>query len=61
MTKILVIEDNPTIREEVLTWLMLEEYEAAGAANGREGISSSHSSNFLICFGLFIVSPINCN
>ncbi len=38
MTKILVIEDNQTIREEVLTWLSLEDYEALGAANGRKGI-----------------------
>ncbi|MFN8487399.1 MAG: response regulator [Caldilineaceae bacterium] len=38
MPKILVIEDNETIREEVLTWLMLEDYEAVGAANGREGV-----------------------
>ncbi len=38
MLKILVIEDNETIREEVLTWLMLEDYKAIGAANGREGI-----------------------
>ncbi|MCX6050150.1 MAG: response regulator, partial [Chloroflexi bacterium] len=38
MTKILVIEDNSMIRKEVLTWLSLEEYEALGAANGREGV-----------------------
>jgi len=38
MPKILVIEDNETIREEILTWLMLEDYEAIGAANGREGV-----------------------
>lgn len=38
MTKILVIEDSPTIRKEVLTWLRLEEYDAIGAANGREGV-----------------------
>jgi len=37
-TKILVIEDNPMIRREVLTWLQLEGYEAIGAANGNEGI-----------------------
>ncbi|MCX6046754.1 MAG: response regulator, partial [Chloroflexi bacterium] len=38
MTKILVIEDNETIREEVLTWLSLEDYEVVGAANGRKGV-----------------------
>jgi len=38
MAKILVIEDNPTIRKEVLTWLRLEDYDVVGAANGREGV-----------------------
>ena len=38
MTKILLIEDDPQIREEVLFWLTLEDYEAMGASNGREGI-----------------------
>lgn len=38
MTKILVIEDNETIREEILIWLSLEDYEVIGAENGREGI-----------------------
>ena len=38
MPKILIIEDNETIREELLTWLNLEGYEAVGATDGREGV-----------------------
>lgn len=38
MAKILMIEDNEEILEEVLTWLSLEEYEAIGATNGQQGI-----------------------
>lgn len=36
--KILVIEDNLNILEEVLTWLELEGYGASGASNGSQGI-----------------------
>ncbi len=36
--KILVIEDENTIREELVDWLTFEGFEALGAANGREGI-----------------------
>lgn len=43
MTKILIIEDDPQIREEVLFWLTLEDYEAIGASNGREGIEFAQS------------------
>jgi signal transduction histidine kinase len=38
MNKILMIEDNEEILEEVLTWLSLEGYEAMGATNGQQGI-----------------------
>ncbi|WP_129628242.1 hybrid sensor histidine kinase/response regulator [Candidatus Oscillochloris fontis] len=38
MAKILLIEDEPTIREEVLDWLQFEGYEALGAPNGRLGL-----------------------
>jgi len=38
MAKILMIEDNQEILEEVLIWLTLEGYEAIGASNGQEGI-----------------------
>jgi signal transduction histidine kinase len=39
MTKILVIEDETLIREEVMEWLALEGYEVLGAADGVEGVN----------------------
>jgi len=41
MSKILVIEDNADILEEVLIWLTLEDYEALGAADGRIGVEQA--------------------
>ena len=38
MTKILIIEDESIIREEVLTWLEVEGYEVIGAENGKQGL-----------------------
>ena len=38
MTKILIIEDEAIIREEVLTWLEVEGYEVIGAENGKQGL-----------------------
>lgn len=38
MTKILVIEDEFDIRDEVMSWLVFEGYEALGAADGKEGL-----------------------
>jgi DNA-binding NarL/FixJ family response regulator len=38
MTKILVIEDEPEMRRNLLTILRLEKFEVAGAENGRVGI-----------------------
>lgn len=35
MARILVVEDESTIREEVMDWLQFEGYEIDGAANGR--------------------------
>jgi len=51
MKKILVIEDEPGIRKEVVTWLMLEEYDALGAADGVEGIelARQHRPDLIIC------------
>ena len=37
MTKILVIEDEPPIRERMLKALSFEGYEALGGADGQEG------------------------
>lgn len=41
MTKILVIEDDSIIREEILEWLGFEDFEAHGAKNGREGVAKA--------------------
>jgi signal transduction histidine kinase len=38
MVKIVVIEDEADIREEVMTWLEVEGYEVIGANNGRQGL-----------------------
>ncbi len=41
MTKILVIEDETDIRDEVMDWLAFEGYEVSGASDGREGIAAA--------------------
>src|SRR5260221_6708142 len=38
LTKILVIEDEATLREEVMDWLRSEGYEAFGAEDGMVGV-----------------------
>lgn len=38
MIKILIVEDEADIREEVMDWLMFEGYEVIGAANGLIGL-----------------------
>jgi DNA-binding response OmpR family regulator len=55
MVRILVIEDDPVIRDAVLDWLQFEGYEAPGAANGRQGVDlalrprTAHSSGNSPC------------
>ena len=41
MTKILVIEDETILREEILKWLSLEDYETFGAADGVAGVNEA--------------------
>lgn len=41
MTRILVIEDETVLRNEVLRWLKLENYDAAGAGDGVEGLAEA--------------------
>lgn len=41
MTKILVIEDEPRLRIEVIEWLKFEGYEVIGAADGVEGVEAA--------------------
>lgn len=51
MAKILVIEDNADILEEVLTWLWLEDFEAIGAENGQIGIelALTQAPDLILC------------
>ena len=51
MTKILVIEDETILREEVLEWLTLEDYEAFGARDGMEGVNQAvqHIPDLIVC------------
>lgn len=51
MTKILVIEDEGILRDEVIQWLMLENYEAFGAGDGLEGVREAfqHQPDLIIC------------
>jgi two-component system, sensor histidine kinase and response regulator len=41
MTKILVIEDETILREEILKWLSLEDYETFGASDGVAGVNEA--------------------
>jgi CheY-like chemotaxis protein len=41
MPKILVIEDETILREEVAEWLTLEDYEAITAENGMAGLEAA--------------------
>jgi two-component system sensor histidine kinase/response regulator len=51
MTKILVIEDETILREEVIKWLTLEDYEAIEAEDGMEGVESAFHElpDLIIC------------
>jgi two-component system, sensor histidine kinase and response regulator len=51
MTKILVIEDETILREEIMEWLTLEDYEVFGAADGMDGIQQAfaHHPDLIIC------------
>jgi DNA-binding response OmpR family regulator len=41
MTRILVIEDEALLREDIVESLTLEGYEAIGAADGVEGVNAA--------------------
>lgn len=51
MKKILIIEDNEDIRENIAEILELADYEAITAANGKEGVSmaTEHLPDLIIC------------
>jgi CheY-like chemotaxis protein len=51
MTKILVIDDEPTLREEIVELLTFEDYEAVGAPDGRTGIdyALNNEMDLILC------------
>jgi signal transduction histidine kinase len=51
MLKIIIIEDEPQIRDEVMDWLRFEGYEALGAENGRVGLETIQKEipDLIIC------------
>ena len=51
MTKILVIDDEPTLRQEIVELLMFEDYESVGAADGRTGIDYvlQNETDLILC------------
>lgn len=51
MTTILVIEDEQILREEVVKWLKLEDYETLSAPDGLAGVSEAlaHKPDLIVC------------
>jgi DNA-binding response OmpR family regulator len=51
MTKILVIEDENGLREEIIEWLTIEGYEVFGAQDGIDGVSEALSCqpDLIVC------------
>lgn len=51
MTKILVIEDERILREEIVRWLTLEDYEVLYAEDGVAGVESAfrHLPDLIVC------------
>ena len=51
VARILVIEDETMLRQEILEWLTFEGYEVLGAADGTEGLESAFRSppDLIIC------------
>jgi CheY-like chemotaxis protein len=53
MTKILIIDDETLLREEVMEWLTMTGYEVIGAADGLEGVNLAltHLPDVILCAG----------
>ena len=51
MTKILLVEDEEYIREEIADWLMFEGFEVVSAENGREGLdlAQTEKPDLILC------------
>ncbi|MBN2472161.1 MAG: response regulator [Anaerolineae bacterium] len=51
MKKILVIEDEAMLRDNILEWLALEDFEGIGAPDGKTGVAHAlqHQPDLIIC------------
>jgi two-component system, sensor histidine kinase and response regulator len=51
VTKILIIEDEADLREEIVEWLSMEGYEVVGAGDGVEGVNAAfrHQPDLIVC------------
>lgn len=51
MTKILVIEDETTLRENIVQWLSFEGYEVLAAVDGKDGLKQAflHKPDLIVC------------
>jgi DNA-binding response OmpR family regulator len=51
MSKILIIEDESIIREEIFDWMSFEGYEAFSAADGLAGVHEAlhHQPDLILC------------
>ncbi len=51
MTKILVIDDEDILRNEMVNWLTFEDYEVVSAENGIEGViqANKHIPDLIVC------------
>ncbi len=51
MTKILIIEDEAVLREEIMEWMVLEDYEPIGAEDGLTGVDCAlhHQPDLILC------------
>jgi signal transduction histidine kinase len=51
MVNILVIEDEPILRDEIVEWLILEGYNVFFASDGRTGVDAalSHLPDLIVC------------
>ena len=51
MSRVLMIEDEQSIREEVVEWLEFEGYDVVAARNGREGVEAAFAQppDLIVC------------
>lgn len=51
MTKILIIDDEAILRNEMVDWLTFEDYEVVSAENGIAGVNQAikHLPDLIVC------------